>query len=136
MNKRPQVGVGVIVVKDNKVLLGKRKRSHGSGFWAFPGGHLEFSESFEQCAQREVAEEVGIAIDNVRLFTVTNDWFQQEDKHYVTVFVIAEYKAGEVQCMEPEKCEGWEWFSWTALPEQLFLPIAQLVKQGHNPLQN
>jgi 8-oxo-dGTP diphosphatase len=39
MGDRPKVGVGVCIVKDNKVLLGKRKNSHGDGTWAFPGGH-------------------------------------------------------------------------------------------------
>lgn len=42
MNKSPKVGIGVIVRKDNQILLGKRKNSHGDGCWAFPGGHLEY----------------------------------------------------------------------------------------------
>ena len=41
----PRVGIAAIVKKDNKVLLGKRKGSHGSGAWNFPGGHLEFFET-------------------------------------------------------------------------------------------
>jgi 8-oxo-dGTP diphosphatase len=47
MEKRPLIGVSVIIIKDNQVLLGKRKNSHGSGTWAFPGGHLEFNETIE-----------------------------------------------------------------------------------------
>ena len=46
--ERPKVGVGVMVFKDGKILLAKRKGSHGAGEYAFPGGHLEFGESFEQ----------------------------------------------------------------------------------------
>jgi len=64
MDKKPKVGVGIIVIKDNKVLLGKRKNSHGEGSWCFPGGHLEFNESLENCAKREVLEETGIEIKN------------------------------------------------------------------------
>ena len=54
MDKRPLIGVAVIVIKENRVLLGKRKNSHDSGTWAFPGGHLEFKESIKDCARREV----------------------------------------------------------------------------------
>jgi 8-oxo-dGTP diphosphatase len=43
--KRPKVGVGIIVLQEGKVLLGKRKNSHGEGTWAFGGGHLEWFAS-------------------------------------------------------------------------------------------
>ena len=43
MADRSKVGIGVIVLKDGKVLLGKRKNAHGEGSWSFGGGHLEFS---------------------------------------------------------------------------------------------
>ena len=49
---KPKVGMGIMILKDGKILLGKRKNSHGSGEYAFPGGHLEYMESFEGCAKR------------------------------------------------------------------------------------
>jgi len=130
MGKRPFVGVAAIVIKDGKVLLGKRKNSHGSGTWQFPGGHLEFNESIEYCAQREVLEETGIKIKNIRLGPYTNDIFEQEQKHYITLFVISEYDSGELELREPQKCEKWGWFEWTQLPQPSFLPIINLLKQN------
>ncbi|MBU0929712.1 MAG: NUDIX domain-containing protein, partial [Nanoarchaeota archaeon] len=62
MDKIVRVGVGVYIIKDNKILFGKRKGFHGSGTWCPPGGHLEFNESIEECAIREVMEETGIKI--------------------------------------------------------------------------
>ena len=56
MEQRPKIGVGVIVNKDNKVLLLQRKNAHGEGTWCFPGGHLEFNEEIEDCVKREVEE--------------------------------------------------------------------------------
>jgi 8-oxo-dGTP diphosphatase len=64
-NLAPRVGVGVIVLRNGLVLLGRRIGSHGAGSWALPGGHLEFGESVEQCAAREVLEETGLDIQVV-----------------------------------------------------------------------
>jgi 8-oxo-dGTP diphosphatase len=129
---RPQIGVAIIVSKDSKVLLGRRKNSHGSGTWAFPGGHLEFNESIVNCAKRELFEETGLQIRNIRLGPYTNDIFIAERKHYITLFVIAEYHSGELKVKEPKKCEKWEWFPWSQLPEPKFLPIRNLQKQKFN----
>lgn len=133
MDKRPYVGVAIIVVKDHRVLLGRRKTTHGAGTWQFPGGHLEFNESIEDCAKREVLEETGIQIKDVRFGPYTNDIFDQEQKHYVTLFVIAQYESGIVEVREPEKSERWEWFEWTYLPQPLFLPIQNLLKRNFVP---
>lgn len=58
----PGLGVGVLVIENGRVLLGKRKGSHGAGTWSAPGGHLEYGESIENCAEREVLEETGLRI--------------------------------------------------------------------------
>lgn len=129
---RPLIGVGVIVIKNNKVLLGKRKNSHGDGTWQFPGGHLEFYESIEDCARREVFEETGIHIKNIRKGTFTNDIFKKENKHYVTLYMISEYDRGKLELKEPDKCERWDWFGPDDLPEPKFLPLANLLMQGFN----
>jgi len=97
------VGVGVIVQHNNKFLLAKRKNAHGAGTWCCPGGHLELNEEIETCAKREVLEEAGIEIQNVRFAAVTNDIFPEESKHYITLFVLADYASGEVEVKEPHK---------------------------------
>lgn len=130
MNLRPKVGVGVIIIKDNQILLGKRKNAHGAGFWAPPGGHLEFGESFEQCAKREVLEETGLDIKNIVQGPITNDIFLDESKHYITVFMIAQHTQGEAQVLEPHKCEGWYWYNINNLPSPLFLSFDNLLKQN------
>jgi len=127
---RPLIGVAVIVKKDGKVLLGKRKNAHGDGTWALPGGHLEFNETIEACAEREVFEETGLDIKNVRYGAYTNDIFTNEQKHYVTLFVTAEFSHGKLELKEPHKCEHWDWFSWDDLPKPKFLSLENLLKQG------
>ncbi len=132
-DKVVRVGIGVIVRKNGKILLGKRKGSHGEGDWSFPGGHLEFGEEFSDCVRREVLEETSLQVKNIRFGAVTNDIFKKEHKHYITIFMVCDYDKGELMNNEPEKCEKWEWFDWKKLPKPLFLTIRHLQKQKYNP---
>jgi 8-oxo-dGTP diphosphatase len=127
-----RVGVGVFVLSRHsthasKFLMGTRLNSLGSGTLALPGGHLEFGESFEECARREVKEETDLDVVDVQFLTAVNSVFgsgaergregeqeqKQEGKHYVTVFMTAGVEGDcEAKLMEPGKCEGWEWVGW------------------------
>lgn len=131
---RPKVGVGVMIMKDGKVLLGRRQGAHGAGEFAFPGGHLEAQESFVDCVRREVAEECGVAIDNVRFQFLANVT-KYAPKHYVHVGLTADWTGGEPKNLEPAKCDGWEWHRPDALPAPLF-EMARLalesLKTGKN----
>ncbi len=123
----PRVGIGVMIFRDGKVLLARRKGSHGAGAYAFPGGHLEYGESFEACARREVREECGIDIQNIQFLFVANilDFMP---KHYVHLTLTADWAAGEPQCLEPEKSESWGWYGLTNLPAPLFKPCQMSVE--------
>ena len=129
----PCVGVGVIVLRDGLVLLGQRIGSHGAGTWALPGGHLEFGETVEQCAAREVLEETGLDIQVVACGPYTNNMFPEEGKHYVTLFVIAHAQTGAPRVREPSKCSAWRWFRWSELPSPLFPPLISLHASGFVP---
>ena len=116
----PRVGVGVMIFKNEKILLHKRKGSHGQGEYAFPGGHLEYMESFENGAKREITEECGIEIKNIR-FNYVASVFKYAPKHYVHIGLIADWKKGEPKVLEPEKCEGeWGWYDLNNLPKPMF----------------
>ena len=132
---RPKVGVGVIIIKDSKVVLLQRKNAHGEGTWCFPGGHLEPRESWEDCAKREVLEETGMNIKNIRFAGVTNDIFEEEGKHYITIFMLSDWESGEAEITEPEKCTDIEWFDWNNFPQPLFIPTQNLLGQSYNPFK-
>ncbi|OIO08475.1 hypothetical protein AUJ27_00685 [Candidatus Falkowbacteria bacterium CG1_02_37_44] len=117
--EKPKVGVGVMILKDGKVLLGKRKGSHGEGEFAFPGGHLEYMESFADCAKREVLEECGIEIDNIRFQFLANV-VKYAPKHYIHVGLLADWKKGEPKVMEPNRSGSWLWYDINNLPEPIF----------------
>ncbi|MCB9493120.1 MAG: NUDIX domain-containing protein [Epsilonproteobacteria bacterium] len=136
-NQNIAVGVAVFIVKDGKVLLGKRLNSHGHETWSPPGGHLENRETIEDCARREVKEETGLEIKNIRLGTYTNNIFPDENRHSITLYVTADYISGTEKIMEPDKCEEWRWVAWKPddFPQPLFFPIQELLKQNYSPIR-
>lgn len=120
-----RVGVGVIVQDPSdphKILCGIRKGSHGAGTLALPGGHLELYESWEGCAAREVLEECHLELKRpIQFGHVTNDPMPAEEKHYVTIFMMARCRVTDPtqtpRNMEPHKCEGWQSYTWEELQE-------------------
>lgn len=125
--KRARVGIGVFVFKKGKFLMGQRRNAHGDGTWSIPGGHLEFGETFEETAKREVLEETGLRIKNVRFGAVTNDLFETDDKHYLTIWLVSDWESGKEQITEPDKFVAMKWCKFDKLPEPLFLPWQQLL---------
>ncbi|MFA6064603.1 MAG: NUDIX domain-containing protein [archaeon] len=132
----PKIGLGAIIIREGKILLGKRIGKHGNNTWAPPGGLLEFNEEIEHAVEREVLEETGLKSTCKALYTVTNNIFLSEGKHTITLFYFCEANIGEARIMEPTKCEKWEWFSWNELPEKLFLPLQILKDKGMDPTKN
>lgn len=132
--QRPKVGVGVMILKDGKILLGKRKCSHGEGEYAFPGGHLEYIESFADCARREVSEECGIAIENIRFQYLANVT-KYAPKHYTHIGLVADWKNGEAKVLEPDKSESWDWYDIDKLPQPMF-EMCKLAVQCHKTGKN
>lgn len=126
-----KVGVGLYILNDKRqLLLGLRKSVHGQGTWCPPGGAMEFGESNAAAATREAKEETGLEIEEaaVKLAGVTNDFFRETNKHYITLHLVTSYHKGEIKVMEPDKFVEWRWFDFDKLPENLFLPAANFLK--------
>lgn len=122
-----KVGVGVIIIRGSKILVGYRINPLNPNdltdqLLALPGGHAEFYDiSLAVCGEREVLEETGIVCkvrspDGYReeLFTTFNILSKDRSKKYVTVYLIADYVSGAddsdfVKPLEPKKCRGWYW---------------------------
>ena len=136
--KKIGVGIGVMVLRDGKVLLSKRKGDLGKGEYCWPGGKMEYMESFEECARREVREETGMEIKNVRFLRLMN-LKHFAPKHFIDIELIADWESGEAQLLELEKFESWEWYDLDALPEPLFYPqytSMEAYKTGKNYFDN
>ena len=134
MSLRPSIGVAVLVIRDGKILTGRRlSGSSGNSSWQFPGGHLEWGESISDCAVREVVEETGLDVTVTGFGPFTNDLFMVEGKHYVTLFVLATAPVGSPRVLEPEKCAEWRWCAWDSIPEPRFLSVQHLLELGYRP---
>ncbi len=138
-DKKVGVGVGVVMIKDGKVLLGKRhgdpekasSELKGAGTWTMPGGKLKFGETLEECAKREVLEETGIKLESVKVIAINQDMV--DTAHFITVGLFSDDFEGEPRVMEPDKIIKWHWFDLDNLPEPLYFPTAKLLnnyKQG------
>ena len=131
----PLLGVGVIITNDEgKVLLAKRKGSHGSGQWAISGGHVEDGEKIFDAAKREVLEEIGVELKDLEFFGIALEYYPFSGKTYFDFFITAKIKSGVPQVMEPHKvASDWLWFGHNELPEPLFLPLTKLIEYGYIP---
>jgi 8-oxo-dGTP diphosphatase len=113
-----KIGVFIVLVNQkNQVLLGKRKKSYKSGFFGCPGGRLHLTESLEDCARRELMEETGLKAKKLAYVGVVREI--QEGYTFVHfVFRCDEYD-GKPVMMEPNKCEGWEFYEVDRLPLEI-----------------
>ncbi len=139
MNERTletRIGVGVLVIRDGRVLLGVRRNSHGHGEWAPPGGHLEANETVTECAARELFEETGLTVQSSRAGPYSVNDFPEIGRRYVTLMIITTDFGGTLSAREPDKCPEWVWVPWRALAtwsEPLFAPLASIVASGFTP---
>ncbi len=132
MEKVVRVGVGVYIFNNkNQLLLGLRIGSHDAYSWCPPGGHMEFGETVEQTAIREVKEENNLDVlpEDIKLEGVTNDFYKEMDKHYITLHVFCKKYQGNERIMEPNKCIKWQWFNTDNLPENLMLPVRNFLQK-------
>jgi len=123
LNEGIEISCDMIIQKEGKILMGKRGNVFGKGSWAFPGGHLEFGETVEECARRELKEEVNIVPTKIKVIKIINDIPNTEGqvKHTLRFIFLIEDFSGEIKNNEPDKCDGWEWFDSKKLPSPVFV---------------
>jgi len=128
------VGFGVMLLRNRKILLGKRNEDpkkasselKGEGTWTMPGGKLKYGESFEEGAKREVIEETGIRLNNAGVICINND--KNEYAHFVTIGLFSTQFEGEAKVMEPEEITEWRWFKSEELPKNIFPPSKKVLE--------
>ena len=129
-----KTGVGVMLLNDNKVLLGHRvnKAKDTGGIyepdsWTFPGGKQEYNETVLETAIRETKEETNLELKELYVYTATDEF--QPDRHFVTIGVISSSYEGELKVMEPDKINEWKWFDLNDLPKNIYTPSKNMIDE-------
>ena len=113
--------VFLILVKDEKVLLSRRFNSgYEDGNYGLPAGHGEEGETMRQGTAREAKEEIGltIVVEDLEFVLTQHRWCPDAGNSHARVgfyFVPTRWQ-GEIQNMEPERCDDLQFFAFDALP--------------------
>ncbi|HEY4526105.1 MAG TPA: NUDIX domain-containing protein [Candidatus Paceibacterota bacterium] len=127
--KIPKVAINVLVVKNGKVLMGRKigVGKVGYGTWCFPGGKLDFGESLMEGAKRELLEETGIKVSALEFSNIIDEPRASGGTHYLHINFLAKAWEGEPVVTEPDRFEKWEWFDLDSLPEETFVSHKRFI---------
>src|SRR3989338_688134 len=92
-----QIGVKAIIEKDNKILLLKRseKYEHLTNCWDIPGGRINFGEEPEEGLRREIKEETGLELKEIKKIIDAATVFKNEERHIVRITYLCTVEEGK-----------------------------------------
>lgn len=113
-----RIGVCVVVLNDSRthVLLGKRLNSYKAGMLGIPGGRVEVKETILDCGERELLEETSLKSQKLEYLGAIRELQDGEYNFVHFAFACSEFE-GTPTTVEPDKCEGWEWYPLNDLPD-------------------
>jgi 8-oxo-dGTP diphosphatase len=130
MKEKLKLGVGVLIERNGKILLGKRCEGWAKGTWTLIGGKLKPNEGYVEGAKREAKEETGLEINDLEVITKNED--DIDGVTYITFGLKPKTVKGEPRVMEPDEIKRWEWFDPKKLPEPMYLPSKKMIEQYYS----
>ncbi len=122
--KTPMLTVDAVIIgEESNVLLIKRKRNPFKGYWALPGGFVEYGETVENALNREVKEETGLTVEEKELLGVYSDPRRDPRGHIVTiVFLVKKVSGGLIESLEAEEIKFFR-----KLPEKIAFDHKKII---------
>lgn len=133
-NDYEHIGACILIlnIKNNQILLGKRKNAYREGDYGLPGGRTEFNESLIDNVKRELVEEAGITTTNISYIGVVKE-LQQKNYNFIHFGFLIKNFNGKIKNCEPNKCEGWKWFDINHLPKTILPGHKAIIEMYLNP---
>jgi 8-oxo-dGTP diphosphatase len=123
--KSPILTVDGIILKDSKVLLERRMVKPFLGYWALPGGHVDYGERVERAVRREIKEELGISVRIRKLVGVYSDPKRHPWYHTVAIVFLCQKTTGKVSTSN--EVSEFKYFSLKALPEKMAFDHRKII---------
>ena len=127
----PGLGTGLAILRDGKLLLYRRTRPPEAGHWNIVGGKIDHLEQSATAARREAEEESGLTIGTVEFLCTSEQIFENEGQHWVSIMYKTSDVSGEASVMEPEKLPEFGWFDLDDLP----LPLSRFATDAVKALR-
>jgi 8-oxo-dGTP diphosphatase len=108
---RPILGVGALIFRDDRILLGERGKEPLKGYWSLPGGVVEIGETLEQAIRREIREETNLEIEIIQTLEIFERIMRDADGrteyHYVLIDYLCRSTTGEPMPADDVARVGW-----------------------------
>src|SRR5512141_1552775 len=108
---RPLVGVGAVIVRDDRVVVVQRTTEPLKGQWSIPGGALEIGETLRHCAAREALEETGLKVEASEVLDVFDSIYPDHEGkpryHYVLIDFLCRVTGGELKAASDAAQARW-----------------------------
>ena len=122
--QNPVVGVAVIILDEDRIILGRRSRGIYQGAWCIPCGYVEYDEDVRQAAEREFLEETGLVVEVGEVYTVHSN-FHNPEMHSVGIWFRGTIESGNLCAGDDLDDVGW--FALHAPPQPIAFPTDRLV---------
>lgn len=129
--RQPRIRVAAILPREDTLLL-VRHRKGEKAYWMLPGGGLDYGETFEQCAIREIQEETGLEISVDRLLYLSEAICPRGTRHVVNAYVLGKIEGGGIRLPIGDVIDSVEFVPVRQLSElTLYPPIATQLQNAH-----